>query len=226
MNHINPNDVPKFTLASGVEIPVVGMGTFGNDRFTPEQVSAAVKGAALAGYRLFDCAACYGNEEQIGKVFKAAFDEGVVKREELFIMSKVWNDMHRRVAKSCEKTIADLQCDYLDMLFIHWPFPNYHAPFCDVDSRNPDSKPFSVAEFVDTYRQIEALVEYTALAQQGEATRSQRKALLMAQRAHLEARVAEMRQSLEMLNRKIEHYDQFDGYTMQRIREGEQRRKE
>ena len=74
--------------------------------------------------------------------------------------------------------------------------------------------------------QIEALVEYTALAQQGEATRSQRKALLMAQRAHLEARVAEMRQSLEMLNRKIEHYDQFDGYTMQRIREGEQRRKE
>ena len=42
------------------------------------------------------------------------------------------------------KSIRDLQCEYLDMLFIHWPFPNYHAPFCDVNSRNPDSKPFSV----------------------------------------------------------------------------------
>ena len=73
-------------------------------------------------------------------------------------MTKVWNDMHRRVEESCDKSIADLQCDYLDILFIHWPFPNYHAPGCDVDSRNPDSKPFSVAEFMDTYRQIEALV--------------------------------------------------------------------
>ena len=45
------------------------------------------------------------------------------------------------------------------MLFIHWPFPNYHPPFCDVNTRNPDSKPFSVAEFLDTYRQIEALVD-------------------------------------------------------------------
>ena len=61
MYRVNPNDVPKITLASGAELPVVGMGTFGNDRFTPEQVSAAVKGAALAGYRLFDCAAAYQN---------------------------------------------------------------------------------------------------------------------------------------------------------------------
>ena len=45
------------------------------------------------------------------------------------------------------------------MLYIHWPLPNYHAPFCDVDSRNPDSKPFSVEEFMDTYRQCEALVK-------------------------------------------------------------------
>ena len=45
------------------------------------------------------------------------------------------------------------------MYFIHWPFPNYHAPFCDVDSRNPDSRPFSVEEFMDTYRQCEELVE-------------------------------------------------------------------
>lgn len=156
---INPAIVPKVKLNTGDEVPCVGMGTFGSDRFTPEQVSNAVAGAIRCGYRMFDCAACYGNEDQIGEVFKAAFDEGVVERKELYIMTKVWNDMHERVEESCRKSIADLQCDYIDLFFIHWPFPNYHAPGCDVDSRNPNSKPFSVEEFMSTYRQCESLVE-------------------------------------------------------------------
>ncbi|MDO4273495.1 MAG: aldo/keto reductase [Eubacteriales bacterium] len=156
---INPAIVPKAKLYMGDEIPGIGMGTFGSDRFSAEEVSAAVAGAIRCGYRMFDCAACYGNEEQIGEVFKAAFDEGVVERKELYIMTKVWNDMHERVEESCRKSIADLKCDYIDLFFIHWPFPNYHAPHCDVDSRNPDSRPFSVDEFVNTYRQCEELVE-------------------------------------------------------------------
>ncbi|MGL6199532.1 MAG: aldo/keto reductase [Lachnospiraceae bacterium] len=159
MEVINPALVPQKKLNTGIEMPVIGMGTFGSDRFTPEQVSGAVSGAIRCGYRLFDCAACYANEDQIGEVFRAAFDEGVVKRKDLFIMTKVWNDMHDRVEESCLKSIADLQCDYMDMFFIHWPFPNYHAPGCDADSRNPDSRPFSVDEFVNTYRQCETLYE-------------------------------------------------------------------
>lgn len=156
---INPKEVPQLTFYTGEKIPCVGMGTFGSDRFTPEQVSNAVAGAIRCGYRLFDCAACYGNEDQIGKVFKAAFEEGVVERKDLFIMTKVWNDMHDRVEESCRKSIKDLQCEYIDLFYIHWPFPNYHAPHCSVDSRNPDSKPFSVEEFISTYRQCEALLE-------------------------------------------------------------------
>lgn len=156
---INPADVPKVKFYTGEEVPCVGMGTFGSDRFTAKQVSDAVAGAIRCGYRMFDCAACYGNEDQIGEVFKAAFDEGVVERKDLYIMTKVWNDMHDRVEESCRKSIADLQCEYIDLFFIHWPFPNYHAPGCDVDSRNPDSKPFSVEEFMSTYRQCEELVE-------------------------------------------------------------------
>lgn len=156
---LKPEQVPQVTLNNGMKIPCVGMGTFGSDRVSAEDVSKAVAGAIRCGYRLFDCAACYGNETEIGEVFQTAFDEGVVKREDIIVMTKVWNDMHRRVEESCDKSIADLKCDYLDILFIHWPFPNYHAPGCDVDSRNPDSKPFSVEEFMDTYRQIEALVK-------------------------------------------------------------------
>lgn len=156
---VDPKVVPKVTLPSGEKVPCMGMGTFGSDRVSAEEVSEAVAGAIRSGYRMFDCAACYGNEHQIGEVFKAAFDEGGVERKDLFIMTKVWNDMHRKVEEACTRSIQDLQCDYVDLYFIHWPFPNYHAPFCDVDSRNPESRPFSVEEFMDTYRQCEKLVE-------------------------------------------------------------------
>ena len=156
---IDASKVPQITLNTGEKVPCIGMGTFGSDRFTADEVSNAVAGAIRAGYRMFDCAACYGNEDQIGEVFQKAFDEGVVERKELYIMTKVWNDMHREVEKSCRKSIADLKCNYIDLFFIHWPFPNYHAPHCGVDSRNPDSKPFSVEEFMDTYRQCEKLVD-------------------------------------------------------------------
>ena len=161
MTMIDPAIVPQRTLYTGAKMPAVGMGTFGSDHADADAVSASVAGALRVGYRSFDCAACYGNEDMIGKIFADAFAEGIVKREELFIASKVWNDMHGDgdVLIACAKTLKDLKLDYLDMYYVHWPFPNYHAPHCDVDSRNPDSKPFSVEEFMDTYRQCEALVE-------------------------------------------------------------------
>jgi len=161
MNAVNPSLVPTRTLSTGEKIPCIGMGTFGSDRFTPEQVSTAVAGAIRAGYRLFDCASVYGNEDLIGKVFEDALNEGVLAREELLVTSKVWNDMHGRgdVLLSCAKSLRDLRLDYLDFYFVHWPFPNYHAPFCDGDSRNPDSKPFSVEEFMSTWRQMEKLYD-------------------------------------------------------------------
>ena len=70
MEKINPALVPQRKLNNGMVIPGIGMGTFGNDKFEPEQVSQAVAGAIRAGYRLFDCAAAYQNEKEIGKVFE------------------------------------------------------------------------------------------------------------------------------------------------------------
>lgn len=156
---IDPAIVPKRKLYTGEEIPCIGMGTFGSDRFTAEQVSNAVYGAIRYGYRLFDCAAVYQNEDQIGNVFEKAFREGIVAREELHITSKVWNDMHGQgdVLLSLAKTLKDLKLDYIDTFFVHWPFPNYHAPGCDGDSRNPNSRPFSVEEFMTTWKQMEQI---------------------------------------------------------------------
>lgn len=158
---VNPKLVPKRKLYTGEEIPCIGMGTFGSDRFNAEQISAAVAGAIRCGYRLFDCASVYGNEDSIGQVFAEAFERKEVKREELFIVSKVWNDMHGKgdVLLSLAQTLKDLKLDYVDSYILHWPFPNYHAPGCDGDARNPDSKPFSADEFMETWRQFERILD-------------------------------------------------------------------
>lgn len=156
---VDIKNIPKRRLYSGEEIQAIGLGTFGSDNYSADQISDAVYGAIKCGYRLIDCATVYQNEEHIGSVLQRLFREGVVSRKELFIISKVWNDQHREVLTACKKSLADLQLDSIDLYFVHWPFPNYHAPGCSGDSRNPDSRPFDVNEFMDTWRQCEQLVE-------------------------------------------------------------------
>ena len=74
MEKIDQNKVPKRKLYTGEQIPAVGLGTFGSDKYGPEAISEAVYGAVKFGYRLIDCAAVYQNEAQIGEVLKRLFD--------------------------------------------------------------------------------------------------------------------------------------------------------
>jgi alcohol dehydrogenase (NADP+) len=158
---INPTDVPAKTLSNGAKIPAVGLGTFGSDNYSANEIAEAVDFAVRHGYRHIDCASVYMNEKEIGGAIAGLLNEGVVNREELWITSKVWNDMHGEgeVIESCKKSLADLQLDYLDLYLVHWPFPNYHAPGCDGDARNPDSKPYIHDEYMVVWRQMEKLVE-------------------------------------------------------------------
>jgi len=156
---IDISSIPKRTLFSGEEIPCMGLGTFGSDKYGPEEIAEAVYEGIRIGYRIIDCASVYQNEDLIGKSILRAEAQEIIKRDDLFITSKVWNDMHEHVRESCEKSLRDLQLDRIDLYFVHWPFPNYHAPGCSGDSRNPDSRPFSVEEFVNTWRQCEELVD-------------------------------------------------------------------
>jgi diketogulonate reductase-like aldo/keto reductase len=151
----------EFRLNSGEKVPAIGFGTFGSDHYSPEQVSKAVEIALAAGYRLFDCAEVYGNEDLIGKVFDDAFQSGLAKREDLFITSKLWNDHHAQgePTKALKRSLENLKLSYVDAYFVHWPFPNYHAPGCDGDSRNPDSRPFSADEFLGVWRELERLYD-------------------------------------------------------------------
>lgn len=159
--NIDPRKVPSLVLkASGDKIPALGFGTFGSDYVSPAEMAESVRTAILAGYRHIDCASVYGNEKEIGVVLKELMDSGIVRREELWITSKVWNDHHGAgdVLLSCAQSLKDLQLDYLDLMLIHWPFPNFHPPHCSVESRSPSAKPYVHEEFMETYRQLERLL--------------------------------------------------------------------
>ena len=155
----NPTPTPHKRLYTGSKIPCIGFGTFGSDSVPAEIIAETVKKAIYSGYRHIDCASVYGNEKNIGNVFNEIFSSGDIKRKDLWITSKVWNDKHNDVIKSCRQSLRDLRIDYLDLYLVHWPFPNYHPPNCDVSSRNPNAKRYIHENYMNTWRQMEQLVE-------------------------------------------------------------------
>jgi len=159
MQPIDSKKVPYKTLYNGAKIPVIGLGTFGSDNYDARTIALAVKTAIKMGYRHIDCASVYGNEKEIGEALQEVFAEGVVTREELWITSKVWNDKHKQVVESCKQSLSDLQLDYLDLYLVHWPFPNFHAPKCDVTARQPNSVPYIHKNYMNTWAQMESLVQ-------------------------------------------------------------------
>ena len=206
--------VPQIKLTSGRSVPSIGMGTFGSDRYGPEEVSAAVGGAIRYGYRFFDCASVYGNEDLIGKVFEDAFQAGVVKREELFITSKVWNDKHGQVLASIEKSLVDLRLTYVDAYFVHWPFPNYHAPGCDGDSRNPDSVPFSADRFMSTWAQMEEIYGKGLARHLGMSNMTVTKLEAVLPRCKIKPELIEMEQHPSFQQRELFEYCRGQGIAV------------
>ena len=156
---VDPAAVPALRVAGGALLPAIGLGTFGSDAVPAEAVAEAVVGAVSAGYRHVDCASVYGNERAIGDSLRRILESGV-RRDELWITSKLWNDKHaeRDVILSCEQSVRDLQLDYLDLYLVHWPFPNYHPPGCDVTARSAGASPYIHERYMATWRSMETLV--------------------------------------------------------------------
>jgi len=157
-NQVNAELVPSVTLSTGSRLPCIGLGTFGSDDVPAGTVAETVRKAVYAGYRHIDCASVYGNEKNIGGALDGIFRSGFLKRKDMWITSKVWNDMHDRVAESCRRSLRDLQIEYLDLYLVHWPIPNFHPANCDVTSRSPNAKPYIHAGYMNTWRQMEQLV--------------------------------------------------------------------
>lgn len=157
---VDPSLVPYRTVYTGARIPAIGLGTFGSDHVSADEIAEAVRGALAVGYRHIDCASVYRNEHAIGPVLKEAIAGGL-KREDLWITSKLWNDKHaeKDVIPAFRQSLADLRLDYLDLYLVHWPFPNFHPPGCDVTSRSQDAKPYIHENYMKTWRQLEKLVD-------------------------------------------------------------------
>ena len=108
--------VPNLTLNTGAQIPQLGFGVF---QVPPDEVVEPVRTAIEAGYRSIDTAAAYGNEEGVGK----AIAESGVRREDLFVTTKLWNDRqgYDSTLQAFDESMTKLGLDYLDLYLIHWP---------------------------------------------------------------------------------------------------------
>lgn len=158
---VNPDIVPQIPLYNGMKLPIVGYGTFGSDHVSAQNVGESLKTALKLGYRHLDCARAYRNEPEIGKALAEVLAEGEIKREDIHITSKLWNDRHKEgeVLVSCAETLRDLRLDYLDLYLVHWPFPNHHTPGCDIAARDPHAIPFFEENYMMVWRQMERLVD-------------------------------------------------------------------
>ncbi|EKD14175.1 hypothetical protein MBM_07852 [Drepanopeziza brunnea f. sp. 'multigermtubi' MB_m1] len=110
----------RFKLNTGAEIPALGLGTW---QSSPGEVKKAVSHALSVGYRHIDAAYCYGNEDEVGEGLKEAFASGI-KREDVFITTKLWCTYHSRVEQNLDISLKSLGLDYVDLYLMHWPkFP-------------------------------------------------------------------------------------------------------
>ncbi|XP_011871734.1 PREDICTED: aldose reductase-like [Vollenhovia emeryi] len=149
-------NAPKLKFYNGNTVPILGLGTFKPEKGDMTQI---IKDAIDIGYRHFDCAHCYGNEKEIGAAIKAKITEGVVKREDLFITSKLWNTFHspNLVEPVIKQTLADLGLDYIDLYLIHWPFGFKEGS--DLFPLNPDGTfTLSDVDYLNTWKAMEGVL--------------------------------------------------------------------
>jgi D-xylose reductase len=158
-------DVATLRLANGDRMPAVGLGFW---KIEPDRAANTVEAAIRCGYRHLDCACDYGNEPEVGAGLRQVLRTGLCKREALWVTSKLWNTYHaaEHVRPALERSLRDLQVDYLDLYLIHFPIALRYVPFekryppgwfYDPDSAQPHMEPARVP-ISETWQAMEDLV--------------------------------------------------------------------
>ncbi|XP_011314060.1 aldose reductase [Fopius arisanus] len=148
---------PKIKFNNGNEAPIFGLGTW---KSKPGEVTEAVKYAIEIGYRHIDGAHVYENEKEVGAGIKAKIDDGTVKREDLFIVSKVWCTYHKSdsVEKALKRTLSDLGLEYLDLYLIHWPF-GFEEDGALFPTNSDQSFKLSDVDYLETWKGMENVLQ-------------------------------------------------------------------
>jgi D-xylose reductase len=151
---------------TGQLMPAVGLGLWKLDL---DEVADTIYNAIKTGYRHLDSAADYGNEKQVGEGIARAIADGLCRREDLWVTSKLWNTFHRQehVQAACKKSLADLGIEYFDLYLVHFPIALKYVDFNDryppewifnpedeYPAMKPDAVPLS-----ETWTAMEGLVE-------------------------------------------------------------------
>lgn len=144
------------SFANGDRMPLLGLGTW---KAAPGEVGAAVRQAIRLGYRHIDCASVYANEPEVGEAIRDAIADGEVRREELWITSKLWSNAHGQghVEPALRRTLTDLGLDWLDLYLVHWPVPI--RPGVAFPSSGDDLLPPAAVPLTDTWAGMEAVLE-------------------------------------------------------------------
>lgn len=140
------------TLNTGANIPVIGLGTW---RSNAGEVYQAIRWALKLGYKHFDCASIYNNQEEIGQAFTDAFREDNLKREDIFVTSKLWNDSHnpQDTLPELKRTLKELKIDYLDLWLMHWPIAQKKGTL--IPQSKEDMIPLNELDLTITYKEME-----------------------------------------------------------------------
>uniref|UniRef100_A0A1B6GJ45 NADP-dependent oxidoreductase domain-containing protein n=1 Tax=Cuerna arida TaxID=1464854 RepID=A0A1B6GJ45_9HEMI len=150
-------EVPIITLNNGYKIPQFGLGTW---KSKPGEVRGAVVDAIRSNYRHVDCALVYQNEKEVGEGIQLAIQQGLCKREDLFITTKLWNTFHKEelVVPSLKTSLENLNLEYVDLYLIHWPHAfKEGAQLFPMDANNKTA--YSNASYLDTWKSMEQCVQ-------------------------------------------------------------------
>lgn len=149
----------EIALNNGCMMPIMGLGLFRMEG--KEAIKDLLFEAIRIGYRHFDCAAKYKNEAEVGEALAEAFKLGLVRRDEVFITTKVWNSDHGHVIEACKDSLKKLQLDYLDLYLIHFPVPTKHTGVGKMVSVLDSEGVLDIRTDIslqDTWRSMEELV--------------------------------------------------------------------
>ncbi|KAM7534118.1 hypothetical protein Aperf_G00000117166 [Anoplocephala perfoliata] len=201
-------------LNNGRMIPQLAFGTFGAGK---EVAAAAIKEAFDVGYRHVDCGPSYGNEKEVGQGIAESMKKHGLKREDIFITSKLWCDKHdpKDVRRGCEESLKNLGLDYLDLYLIHYPFSFHVKEGVKYDANDPNCFVFEEHKLEDTWSAMEELVHAGLLKSIGVSNFNKRQVEKILKHAKIVPAVNQVEVNLHCPNTKLIEFCKSKNITIE-----------